>query len=282
MHMRTAFLLFFLLWLAIPASAKPWYETLRPGVTRREVLIVAGPPTSSVADEDTYQQAQGYILCRYRGDVMEQATYYEPPGGGISAGLYWTGDEAKAIDVEARRAYLKGGKFAVLPKFGGTFVRTSRYDGLCYEVDGQFIVVEPIIPLMGGTGCFADKAARVLLIGPDGSERVLYRAADHWAELRPPGVSEGEVILRTTLLKAAGVHLLDAPVPESFGAGDSTMGSGVDYRLYYLRDGLLTAVRDYSSRKIVADEIVRPGLGKFTVEEWLAGDEPARSATSPR
>jgi len=193
--MRTTLLLSLLLKISLMSlsHAGYWYESLRPGATRSEILKVAGNPTSSTTGVDTYQQPQGRIECNYRRGVLLSAVYYDTPDGAVSWTLYATEGDLRDADLEQRRTYVRKANFAVLPKLSGRTVYTHKYRGKCYELDGEFIVIEPIITLMGGSGYFADKAARVLLATPDGKEQVLYRAGEHWKALKPTGLADEEV-----------------------------------------------------------------------------------------
>ena len=247
-----------LLWAVMARAAEHWYETLRPGITRSEVLNLAGSPTFSDAGTDTYKLTPGRLECRYQGGLLQEATYYDPPGGGVSRSLYWTDGKPGEDYSAARRRYLQERRFATLPPFGGNGIRTARYRGLCYEVDGQFLVLEPIIGLLGGNGFFADKTASMLLVHPDGQEETLYRAADHWADLRPPGLSPAVVARRTATVRRLGEKLNGASLSATLGQADAFMGSGVDYRLFYLQDALLI-VSCSSQDTIARAELVRPG-----------------------
>ncbi len=122
--------------------------------------------------------------------------------------LYKMDGELKDSDLALRKTYLKTGDFKIMPEFSGRKVYTHKYGCDCYEVDGGFIVVEPIIGLGGGMGFFEDKAARVLWLKSDGAEKVLYRAADHWEALKPTGLLGQEIKNREMKLKEAGEEIV--------------------------------------------------------------------------
>lgn len=267
---------------------RPWYETLRPGVTRSEISKLAGNPVRSEGSVDTYDVGGGRIEFAFEKDVLRTAVGYNLPGDGVSWTLYKTRGASNNSDLKQRRAYLKAGNFSVMPDFPGRSVYTLKYpainerndSGACYEVDGGFIVAEPIICLLGGVGFFADKTARVLWVGPDGTEKVLYRAADHWEALRPPGLSEIDVKNRKMKLKTAGDHLLQMKVADVLGQCDSYMGSGINYQLYYFEDGLGIANASYPNGTLASMRIVKPGLTNLTLMEWLNDAKPNTSTNS--
>jgi hypothetical protein len=173
------------------------------------------------------------------------------------------------LDRQQRKAFVQKGEFAILPNFSGKQVYTSKYRGTCYELDDGFIVVEPIITLMGGAGYFANKTARVLIAKPDGTEQVLYRAAEHWGALKPPGLTDSEVERRTTAVKLASRAGGEISL-SGFGEGDSSMGSGIDYRLFYLRDALVIGTRDYPGTNRFLVGIYRPGSTNFSMIQWAS------------
>ncbi len=261
--------------------ASEWYETLRPGITHAEILKLAGTPSKSDGKVDTYTQAKGRIECTYEGDVLQSAVFFDTPDGAVSWTLYTTEGEAKDSDFGLRRAYVKAGSLAILPTFSGRKIFTNKYSGTCYAVDGGFIVVEPIISLLGGVGFFADKAAQVLWLKPDGTETVLYRAIDHWEALKPPELPESQVKKRTMKLKEAGDRVFKMNLTTVLGQSDSEMGSGIDYKLFYLEDGLAVVTCDFPNGTIKSMSIMRPGLPNSSFSEWLNG-VPAKATSSHR
>ena len=104
--------------------------------------------------------------------------------------------------------------------------------GNCYKVDSSFIVIQPLIALMGGSGFYSDKAAKVTLIDSKGQAKVLYRAIDNWHELKPPRLDWKQVETRTNNLRSLGTDAIGKPIDEVFGTEDSRMGSGMDYRIF--------------------------------------------------
>lgn len=257
------------------SSAEEWYKSLRPGVTRSDVLKLAGKPSSSGSDIDTYTQAKGRIECKYEKASLRSVIYYDTPDGAVAWTLYSTDGESKESDLERRRAYLKAANFKVMPEFSGKKIYTHKYRGTSYELDDGFIVVEPIIDLLGGRGFFADKTARVLWLNHDGQEKVLYRAADHWGALKPPGLPDNEVQKRIVRLKNAASRLLHMNVTNVLGQSDSVMGSGIDYRLFYLEDGL-AVVSCAGGNAIESISVLKPGLTNLSLDEWLKAVPPRR------
>jgi hypothetical protein len=227
---------------------------------------------------------KGRIECTYEGISLRRVIYYDAPDGAASWTLYDMNGESKDSDFATRRAYIKKGNFNVIPHFSGQNVYTHKYRGLSFELDRGFIMVEPIIDVGGGDGFFADKAARVLWLKPDGTETVLYRAADHWKALKPPGLAESVVKGRQAKLIEVGEHVVGMSLNDILGEADSRMGSGMDYRLFYLEDSLAVVSCGYSKQvkngtTIGSIRIVKPGLTNLTIGEWLGAAKPA--TTSP-
>ena len=126
---------------------------------------------------------------------------------------------------------------------------------------------------MGQTGFFMDKPALVTLVAKDGTKTVLYRAADHWADLRPPNVSKAEVERRTALLRGLGDKPLDKKIFDLLGPEDSAMGSGIVRHIYYIADGLLVCP---------FGTIVRPGIDEISFAKWLdRGNDQSDKAHHP-
>jgi hypothetical protein len=267
------------------ADSVPWYQSLRPGVTRTEIARVAGGPLVPRGDVEICRVPPGEIAFTFRGDVLQRADYRDAPPEAIT-GLYSTHGTTSAAAVEERRKYLRAGSFAIVPPFasspvrsaaGGPVIRTSKYQGAgCYEADGQYLIIEPM--LWVGVGEFADKAARVLLISADGKEKTLYRADEHWRELRPARLSSAAAAKRESTLRQLGEAVVGRQASEVLGPEDSQMGSGIDYRTYYLPRGLaiVQVGSDGPGRagRIMSIRFSSPGgSGRWlSLQEWLARD----------
>ncbi|MFM8360927.1 MAG: hypothetical protein ACKOET_20435 [Verrucomicrobiota bacterium] len=241
-------------------------------MTRPEIRALAGPPASADGETETYPRDSGRLVLRYAADRLVSAILQAGGEAGASTVFYSTSGSwpRKGPDLKPRREYLEKAQFAVLPRWAGPRVWTHKYRGTCYEVDGRFVVVEPILDLLGARGYFEDKAARVLLVKADGSEELLYRAADQWGRLRPPGLSFEEVRRRRTRLREVGEGLVGRPVGELLGPGDSQMGSGVSYQVYYLEDALMVVQCTEPRDRVRAVRLVLPGLTNLTYPQWLA------------
>jgi hypothetical protein len=268
-----------------PGDVRPWYWRLRPGVTRSEIQRLGGLTLPAGDKVEVDAGNLGRFEFEFRDDVLHRGVLVAgAPGAG--AVFYGTYSGPTAVNWEARRTFLKAGNYAIVSRFTGPAIRTLKYDGYCYEVDGQYLVIEPIIG--PGTGHFANKAARVLLLSPDGTEKTLYRAIDHWNDLRPPELSRSAATRREGELRRLGTRAIGLKVGDVLGPADSRMGSGIDYRVYYLPRGL--AIVHVGSRAgtpdpvatppdfIVGMRIVVPGSDRPSVrfEDWLksAGAAP--------
>jgi hypothetical protein len=258
-----------LLLVAYSSFAKEWFESLAPGVTRSRVLQVAGPPSSSTNNLDIYQKPPGRIECIYEDETLRSAIYYNTPDGALEWCLYTRIGTPNSADLLQRMQFLSNTNYIEIPQLSGPNIYTYKYSGTCYEVEGGFLVMEPIITMGGGIGCFTNKTARLLFVKPDGSEQVIYRAADHWQVLRPAGITALEAERRTSIVRQLGKRLIGKRVGKILGDEDSHEGCGVDCRLYYIEDGLLI-VRCIGSNAIIETaRIVRPGIATMSVDKWI-------------
>ena len=254
------------------STAAEWYENLAPGISRNEIIEIAGEPTSKSKSSDKYVLLQGHLEIKYRDGVLSDCTHYNPGEGAVSQSLYssWGGN-LTADHTKERQAYLEKGNYLVLPRFKGPQIRTFRYDGICYELRDGFLVVEPIIQLMGGSGYFHDKTAKITQIDSAGNPKILYQASSDWKKLKPPKIQSEQIELRTNKLYRLGKDCIEKPLDEVFGREDSRMGSGMDYRLFYLEDGLAfvavfgdTGAKN--SAKIMFIGIDRPGSKSISLD----------------
>jgi hypothetical protein len=238
-----------------------WFQTLRPGITRDEVHELAGSPTSQEGNCDLYDLPIGRLKLEYLGSLLIDCSHLNPGEGAVAIFYYtaWDGDLLPE-HLNARREYLRRPDFANLNGFEGPRVRTSLHDGLCYLLDDGYIVIKLIVDFGTGTGFFCGKPALVTLVAKDGAKTVLYRASDHWANLRPPNVSKAEVERRTALLRNLGAEPVRNNILKLLGPEDSTTGSGIVRSIYYIADGLY---------EFPFGSIIRPGIGKVTLTEWL-------------
>jgi hypothetical protein len=247
-------------------GSEAWYQTLVPGVTRDDVHKMAGLPNASVGDQDRYKMTQGYIIVQYQDETVVDCKYFQPPGGAIDESLYFTfGGVLTEQQSMRRRAYLTGHDFTIVPVFEGSAIRTSGESGICYPIDGRYVIVEPIVSLMGGIGFFTEKAAKVTVFErTTGKRTILYRAIDHWESLRPPQLVKVDSDTRLIKLRALGQDLSFKSIARALGPADSEMGSGIDYDLYYLPVGLLITT---DGAEAILD---RPGESWVTLHAWLS------------
>jgi len=227
-----------LTWTCLTA-VDPWYRQIPPGATREVVHHLGGLPGASDGAEETYRLSQGYLRLRYRDHMLISCDHMDPGGGALSKSVYWRWGDEDPGPLAERTAFIEAGRFERIPGFSGPTIRTAAEQGVCYPVGDRVLIVEPIVTLLGGIGPFTDKAARVTLVGRDGTRTVLYRASEHWERLRPPALSPAEVGARTDRLKAIGERAAAKVVMETLGKPDGQMGSGDNYSLYYVSEGLL-------------------------------------------
>ncbi len=251
-----------------------WYEELSLGITRVEISKLGGPPSSFSKSTDKYILKQGSLNLKYLDGVLVHGTHFDPGGGAVSRSLYFTwGGDLEASHIQERRDFLKAGKFMVLPKFKGPRIRASNYRGICYALDEGYLVVEPMIGMMGGSGHFLDKTEKVTLIDSEGESKVIYEAIHHWKNLKPPNLRWSEVMARSAKLKSLGENPSGKSIVEAFGFGDSRMGSGMDFRLFYLQERLLVVPMGFDDVffRGEASEIFpdSPRIKEHPAEEWM-------------
>ncbi len=307
--MRTSFwIVVWLLVLGTFGHAQNWYESLWPGITRTEIHNIAGRPSRSTPTVDVYLQSKGRIECTYEGSNLVKATYFDTPDGAESADYYEVQKGSGHLNNDERSLYLKRKDFFKLPQFGGSFVSTRKYKGQCFKIDDGYLVVEPMMYLLGSGGYFVDKIGVARWIGSDHKETIVYRASDHWDRLRPPDVSESDVKSRETRLLAAGDRSIGMKIGDLFGSPggkrvysiqnapycrgitdfpesdyirqtlgicnerqcDGFGGSGIFREFFYLDDGL-AVVFPIGEDVVSRITIARPGLvHSLTLDEWLA------------
>lgn len=247
--------------------AREWFQSLRPGVSRSEIERMA-PTALQVTDGGARcTMPDGHIEFLFHGDRLVRATYRRPPPEGDRT-LYIEYASGGVADAEARQRYLREANFQRMPDFAGPSIRTDRHDGQCWEIDGSYLVAKPIAPLLGASGHFADKAARITLLEADGAERILYQASEHWKNLRPPECSDEDARRRVDALNHMGDDIDGAAAVKLLGRHDSHMGSAFDYRLYWIPDGLVV-ILNYSGVPLhTALRIRRAGEDAMTLEQW--------------
>ena len=224
----------------------------------------------------------------YEDDDLVQCRHHDPGEGAIWSEVYraW-GGRCDAHHLAEREHYLAHRAFSVLPRFSGPRVRTRRYEGVCYEVGDSYLVIEAILGMLGESGSFVGKAAKVTLVERDGTEEVLYRAIDSWPDLKPASLPSAVAASRSERLRAMGRAVIGKPVDSVFGKHDALMGSGVDYRLYYMTDGLaVVSVGADPTRKAKAGIITRvwvsrPGEAYYSLDKWLLREAGATPTIGP-
>jgi len=256
-----------------------WYESLPPGVTRTEILKIAGPPSSTQSEarsyydneqkmeirypvqSDRYDLKEGYLKFVYDKDVLINGSNYGYRDQHKKTFYFYGRDILSSSDqIQALRAYLNAGQYTLLPPFRfRNIIRTDKYPGKeCYPIDNAYLFIEPILQLIGEVGFFADKTAAVMLLDDKGNETVLYRAIDNWKNLRPPQVDDEKLKERTQLMEALekrpdhNFNLVDI-----LGPPDSRMGSGMPYVVYYLKNGLVIGLDMNGQMKRIT--VHRPG-----------------------
>ncbi|QDV16363.1 hypothetical protein Pan153_09900 [Gimesia panareensis] len=280
-----------------------WYHQLTPRLTRSHLHKIAGKPDSANATTDIYRLPEGELKLKFQDGTLQNCDLKAPSGEVDNFFCTW-GGKLELEHLAARRKYLAARSFADLPQFSGPAFR-STYDGKCYQVDDGYLVILPILSLIGRSGHFKDKAAWVTHVHSDGTEEVLYRAFDHWQKLKPPQLSDAQVRQRMQKLHTLGLGLVGKPLYSMLGPPDASMGSGRCYRVYYLSNALVfigiqipsaaeqrkNSQRDFTDKylrqtlkgesanqyveKIGDIGFLRPGKEYISMIQWLRETQPA-------
>lgn len=267
---------FFLLILRAAASTygAEWYESLPPGITRTEILKIAGNPSSTKseiksyegqkgidqysAQIDRYDAKEGYIELTYDKETLIQLSF---EGQHRSSYYSFFREILSSDQIQTRRNYLNSGQYVMLPSFHlRHFIRTQKYPGEeCYPIDDSILIIRPMLGAMGQSGFFADKTAKVVLLDSERHETELYRSIDNWKNLRPPRLDDKKLKERAKLIAELAIKHSDRNfnIVDILGPPDSRMGSGIPYAVYYLEDGLVVGVDMKPQMKDVT--ILHPG-----------------------
>jgi hypothetical protein len=274
--MKSLLIFLFILSIGPSVHGAEWYEILPPGITRVEILQIAGRPSTSrdetksyygqegrtdyLAQVDRYELKEGYVDLAYDGEILTDCTHYLHPEQHQATHYKYFREMLPPDQIQLRRNYLNARQFALLPGFRlRHFVRTRKYPGSeCYPIDHSFLILSPM--LFGGEmGFFADKTAKVVLLDDKRTETVLYRAIDNWKNLRPPQVDDGKLKERAAIVAELKEKYPDRNfnIVKILGLPDSGFGSGIPYVAYYLEDGLLVGVDMKAQMRDIT--ISRPG-----------------------
>jgi hypothetical protein len=248
------------------ARRREYFYLLRPGITLAEIASDLGPPESSTEGTAVYRLDQGQVEITERDGLVGAVEHLDPGGGAVSQSLYWSTPAAlrpSPMELEARERRLAEHDFRRLESWGSDFLRTERHAGVVFLLREGYLVLEPTSPLMGAQGTFANLVSRATVHGKDGPQ-VVWRLFESWAAVKPPYLTKEELIRRDMVLLHDGQRPA-ADLARKLGEPDGSMGSGIRYDQYYVRDGLLVL----SSAVKGAKHLSQPGMEEqVTLAEW--------------
>ncbi|QDT21032.1 hypothetical protein HG66A1_28250 [Gimesia chilikensis] len=215
-----------------------WYHKLTPDITRSQLHKLAGKPDSVSETTDIYHLPEGELKLDYQNSTLLNCDL-KAPNGEINNCFYTWGGKLAPEHLAERKKYLTTRSFTVLPQFAGPAFDSAGFEGKCYQVDDGYLVVEPVLYLIGRSGHYKDKAAQVVHVHNDGTQEVLYRAFDHWQKLKPPELSDALIQQRMRKLHTLGGGAIGKPLHSVLGPPDASMGSGRCIRVYYLSNALV-------------------------------------------
>jgi hypothetical protein len=240
------------------AEEKIWYKNISPYSDKNSILQKSGDPVQIDGETYYFKLPQGSLKIVFNNGVISDCTQLDPGGVAISGNHYATYNRNESEENEINiNKYITGKYFSIIPKINGEVVRTSKYiNSTCYKKEDGYVVVEPIISLMGSTGFFSDKTAIIINVDKDLKEDILYKAFDSWDKLVPPGIDDAELKRRKEILENKEKYDDVKQLISALGTPDSRMGSGVDYSLYYFTKGLLL-ISEYTTMENI--KLIKPG-----------------------
>jgi hypothetical protein len=254
------------------AKRQAFFYALPPGVTEEDVVAAVGKPDTTFRGGPAYRLTTGFAVVHAKGGRIVRCEHHTPSASlpDHSRRLYWAppalpSDEAlRALEQRvAKRA------FAGAVDLGRDAYRTERHPGAeCHQLADGYLCVEYAIDPFSSFGAFHRVLARATAYRRSAlHSEVLWRAADHWADARPSGLTDAELDRREAVVRLHGTNLHRHV--QDLGPPDGGWGSGIPRGVYYLRDGLLTV--DLLDGGRAPAELSQPGAERqLALEAWLA------------
>jgi len=178
-------------------------------------------------------------------------------------------DQADPSDEECdrRERLFEHKEFDDVRGWGQSDIYTHMHPGGdVYLMRDGYVVIVPVCELAGPTGAFAHMAS-VVTRYREGNAQVVWRVADHWRDVRPAYLTDGEVARREEVLRRLGLKIVGKSLEDTLGKADGWQG-GVGYRLYYISAGIIS-VTPWQD-KVGDIHLGQPGAEKqIGFEEWL-------------
>lgn len=263
---------------AVLAFREQFFHHLTPDMDRDKIEKAVGKPDITYRGQRAYQMQKGAVVLRFESGQLIECRHLDPAGGGEWQSTYYRmgGVPSRAVLVR-RDALLRQRRFDHLSRWGLGDVRADNLGGVAYLLNAGYLVLEAMAH--GSSGVFSDRIAKATL-HQHGRATVFFRAFDRWGDLRPKGLTRRELDRRERVLARYGRAVTQETPLHEIGKADDRMGSGLDYRLYYLREGLLIIIPAHGlSRKDPGfARLWQPGaLRQSSLEEWLLRKRPGRA-----
>jgi hypothetical protein len=252
------------------ASRRAYFYALKPGVDMRAITRAVGKPDRTHRGQPAYHLDRGFIALTLDGSALLCCEHRDPGGGAISLLLYssYKGLDPSDAELQRRKELIEKQSFYDIRKWGKQSIYTALHQhGRVFLLRNEYVVLEEVCPLMGESGAFSYSIARATRYRR-GKTEVLWRLFDHWPQARPEGLDDAEILRREKVLRELGPAIVGRPIQKTLGRPDGRMGSGEDYRQYYLRDGLITV--NVRNNRISSISLTQPGAEKQVgFEAWL-------------
>lgn len=234
----------------IDADRKAFFYSLRPGIQRAEIILQLGVPDRLNSERSFYQLQQGEVGLLYLSNgYLKSATHFAPSSAVVSRSLYFLRGEDPLSQTQLRNR----SRALQEQDFYGSFqwqeepsVSTQNHPGgRAYLLSEGYAVLE-----------FFWGVSKATIYGSK-EPGVVYRAFEHWSAHRPAELTDEELHRRSRLLQRPAAELMQARISESWGKADKRRGSGRDFRLYYLTEGVLQLVSNQD--RILEMKLIQPG-----------------------
>ena len=252
------------------ARRQSYFYHLAPGTTRRDVISALGKPDEIAGSEDLYRLKKGYICLYYdRGEI--EHCYHNKPGDAECRYLYIRCGKERPGDTIHHERLLERMSFGSLDAWGKGYIWTEAYPtAQAFRLRDGFVVLDTWPPLPAH-GTLPELVAKATVLRR-GREKLVFRAFDHWPSFRPKGMTDAELDRREEVVRRHGKTIVGAKLSDTLGPEDGRFGSGIDYRQYYLRVGIIViTVYGNDAPRIGSVDLKQPGaLRPLTLNQWLA------------
>ncbi len=248
---------------------------LMPDATPAQIEAALGKPDTRRDGKPAYRMRRGVVTIEADKHGLKEVEHLDP-GDGSMGDVYYRrrGPRPSAAVIARREKALSSDSVTNPSEWTDPSIGCSGTGDACaaYTIRDGYVVVQAMYWLMGATGPLASQAAKVTL-HRHGRDTVVYRAWDNWDKLRPATATDAAVAQREAVLRRPAAEKPTRRDLGALGPCDGHWGSGVDYQVFWLPDGLLISAFGQPSRA----HLSQPGADRQVgLKEWLAGKRPAR------